>query len=53
MLMGQSIATYFDSGMSRTVMFITLIIVIALSAIMATKRKKKLGIESDARVWKK
>jgi len=53
MLMGQSIATYFDSGMSRTVMFITLIIVIALSAIMATRRKKKLGIESDARVWKK
>jgi len=47
MLMGQSIASFFDSGTSRTVMLIAIIVIIAVSAVVSMMRKKKSGIGAE------
>ena len=44
MIMGQSIISFFDSGTSRTVMLIAIIVVIGASAAVSLMRKKKKGI---------
>ena len=47
MLMGESMAAYFDNGTSRVVMLVAIIIIIAVSAIVSMMRKKKSGIGKE------
>jgi len=47
MIMGQSIASYFDSGTSRTVMLVAIIIIMVISAVVAMIKKKNSRIGID------
>ncbi len=46
MIMGESMAAFFDSGTSRYFMLCAIIIIIILSMVMSLYRKRKLGIDS-------
>jgi uncharacterized membrane protein YdjX (TVP38/TMEM64 family) len=46
LIMGQSIASFFDDGTSRTVMLVAIIVIMVISAIAAVFKKRKAGIES-------
>ncbi len=46
MLMGHSMISFFDTGTSRTVMLIAILIVIGGSAVVSYKRSKKYATES-------